>query len=371
MQKTSSAPSIAVVGSLCPCGTVWIYPGPMNPTAPLAVMPSSLPRTRPSCAWRACPAQPCSHCRHWRGVIGCSVAYHLAHAGPRRRFTRTRSHHLGHHLARRRSHGLLLPRRPRPRPSYASTPAISTAPRSRDRPGHRLSSLWLHRGSPPTATALKSIAASPPSTATAVSTCKRSAPARSPPCSRSPTSATSRLALRPRRRARRSRRCHPRARQGRQACGARRSFEACPRSPSCRAAAASPASAPRTATSAASSSSTAPAPGPVSSASWAGVPIPLQAAEHYYQSPTSSPACTPASPSSKTLRPTATTARKAAAMIGLFEPVCAPGRSRAFPKTFRSARSPRLGSHGPVSRKGHAARAHLAGHRRAQVLLRA
>ena len=109
------------------------------------------------------------------GVIGCSVAYHLATMGwkdvvllERDRLTSGTTWHAA---------GLMV--------TFGSTSETSTEmrkytrdlyapPRSRDRAGDRLQAGRLHRGRRRRATAWRSTGASPRSTATAASTCTRS-----------------------------------------------------------------------------------------------------------------------------------------------------------------------------------------------------
>ena len=119
------------------------------------------------------------------GVIGTSVAYHLAHLGEDVRAPRARPADLGHDLARRRADGHVrldvgdLDR------DAAVHPRPLRAARGRDRAVDRLQAGRLHRardrrgparGVPP------GLGVQPP---TAASTCTRSRRARSASCSRS------------------------------------------------------------------------------------------------------------------------------------------------------------------------------------------
>ena len=219
------------------------------------------------------------------GVIGCSVAYHLAHMGwndvvllERDRLTSGTTWHAA---------GLMV--------TFGSTSETSTEMRKYTRDLYArleaetgqatgLQAGRLHRGRDRRATGSRSTGASRRSTATAASTCTRSRRARSQDAvpARAHRRHPRRL-LRQGGRAREPGRRHDGAREGRAACRARRSSRASPSPASSHAARRGHRRrAPRTATSRPSTSSTAPACGRASSARASGVNIPLQAAEHYY-----------------------------------------------------------------------------------------
>ncbi len=297
------------------------------------------------------------------GVIGCSVAYHLAHLGwkdvvllERDRLTSGTTWHAA---------GLMV--------TFGSTVGDLDRdaqvharplrpPRGRDRAGDRLQAGRLHRARRRRRTGSRSTAASRRSTATAASTCTRSRRARSRrlfPLARTddmlagfyvaedgranPVDVTMALAKGARTAGRDDRRGRARSTGVTQAPrrGDRRAHR-------------------RTATSRRSTSSTAPACGRASSARRPGVNIPLQAAEHYYLITEEIDGV-----SERRCRCSRTRRRYGyfreevgGLMIGLFEAGVRAVEGGGHPRGLLVRRAPaRLGPHGPVRRGGDEPRA--------------
>ena len=299
------------------------------------------------------------------GVIGCSVAYHLAHMGwPGRRRARARPADVGHDVARRRADGDVRFDCRRPRPRCASTPAISTRG-SRPRPGQSTGFKpvgFIELAAEPIGS--RSTAGSARSTATAASTCTRSRRRRSPSCSRlattddilagfyvkedgraNPVDVTMALAKGARHAGRDDRRGRAGHRRRSPTDGARHRRAT-----------------PIRATSRPSTSSTAPACGPASSATRSGVNIPLQAAEHYYliteqiEGLVRRPGRCIEDPANYGYY----REEVGGLMIGLFEPVCAPWNVDGIPDDFSFGEiPPDWDRMAPVPRDGDEPRADL------------